>query len=309
MRLLIAETKAAAYADSLAEMPGLDITVAETQSEVTAGAAVCEIWLGAPDLLVEPLRRGLRPRWLQSTWAGITPLLAEGLPRDYLLSRAVGVFGQVISEYALTYMLANERQLLARLDSQRAGHWDTTLPGTLAGKCVLIVGTGDIGSAIAQLLRGFGCELLGISRQLHTGSVFDRTGTLEALPTFAARADYVINLLPDTSRTRDVYNAAFFQEMKPSALFINVGRGGAVVENDLVAALEQGHLAGAVLDVFRQEPLPHDHPFWSAPNLVITGHVAGPTLVPLMSGLFKDNVRRLQTGEDLRGQVDFNRGY
>lgn len=309
MRLLIGEPDFSGYAALLQDLHDVEIVGGDRLEDLLPVAEECPVWLGAPSLLVNLLKEGMRPQWLQSTWAGIMPLMNESLPRDYVLTRAVGVFGQVIGEYALTYMLAHERGLLSRLQSQAERRWDTTIPGTLAGRCVLIVGTGDIGSTIARLLNSFGCELLGISRQARLTSTLDQVGGMDRLLDFAERADYVINLLPDTPHTRDVYDARFFERMKRKALFINVGRGTAVVDDDLIAALNQNEIAGAVLDVFRQEPLPPAHPFWDTPNLTITGHMAGPTLAPPMASLFMDNLQRWQAGAPLRGQVDFERGY
>jgi phosphoglycerate dehydrogenase-like enzyme len=309
MRLLIVDPDPSAYLNLLKDVPTLQIANVDAATDLASIAEPCDIWLGSPDLMADLLREGLRPRWAQSTWAGIKPLLDEELPRDYVLSRAVGVFGQVIGEYALTYMLAHERSLLSRLQSQAHRRWDNALPGTLAGRCVLIVGAGDIGTTIGTMLKAFGCEVLGISRQVRPNEMMDEVGGMGRLSELAERADYVINLLPDTPHTRDVYDEGFFSRMKASGVFINAGRGTAVVDADLIAALGNGELAGAVLDVFREEPLPADHPFWSTRGLIITGHVAGPTLGPLMVNLFRENLQRWQCGKPLRGQVDFERGY
>ena len=115
--------------------------------------------------------------------------------------------------------------------------------------------------------------------------------------------------MPDPPATRDIYDAALFARLKPGALLINAGRGVAVVDADLVAALQKGQLAGAVIDVCRQEPLPAGHPFWSAPRLLLTGHSAAPTEPRLMVQLFVDNLRRYQACSELHGAVDFARGY
>lgn len=272
-------------------------------------AATCGIWLGQPDVLAALLRQGLKPDWLQSTWAGITPLLASDLPTDYRLSRAVGVFGQVMAEYVLTYLLAHQRQVLGRLASQVAENWDERRPGTLRGLKVLLVGAGEIGRQIAAFLAPFGVVLHGIAREPRALEAFADVHGMPALAEQAAWADVLVNLLPDTPATQDVYDAALFARMKADALFINVGRGVAVVDEALVAALRQGQLAGAVIDVCRQEPLPPGHPFWDAPRLLLTGHTSAPTDPTAMVALFLDNLGRWQRGEDLRGQVDFSRGY
>lgn len=275
----------------------------------TAQANRYAIWLGEPDAAAALLAQGAKPEWLQSTWAGFKPLLAAGLPRDYRLSRAVGVFGQPIAEYVIAQLLRHELQLDARQRSQHQREWNHRLPGSLAGKKVLIVGAGDIGGEVAGFLQPFGVELYGIVNTPRPLSAFKQVAGLDELQTAVQHADYVINLLPDTAATADIYNAALFAAMKTSALFINVGRGTAVVDEDLLAALRSKQIAGAVLDVFRQEPLPKAHPFWQAPNLTITGHVAGPMVPALLVRLFLDNLRRFQRGEALRGAVDFAKGY
>ncbi|KAA8995002.1 D-2-hydroxyacid dehydrogenase [Affinibrenneria salicis] len=269
----------------------------------------CPIWLGEPDVAAALLAQGAKPRWLQSTWAGFKPLLAAGLPRDYRLSRAVGVFGQPIAEYILAYMLRHRQQLDERSASQARGEWNHRQPHLLAGQRVLIVGAGDIGSEVAGFLQPFGVELIGIARTPRAIAHFSQVVGMEQLPGMVGSADYLINILPDTPATSDVYDAGLFAAMRPSALFINVGRGSAVVDADLVSALQQGLLAGAVLDVFRAEPLPAGHPFWRTPNLTITGHIAGPAVPSLLVRLFVDNLARLQRGETLRGEVSFEQDY
>ncbi|WP_137818413.1 D-2-hydroxyacid dehydrogenase [Pseudomonas sp. 2FG] len=310
MRVLIAEQHHATYADLLRRAePALEVRASDDPTELAQLAVDCPLWLGQPDLLAPLLRKGHQPQWLQSTWAGITPLLAKELPHDYRLTRAVGIFGQVMAEYVLTYMLAHERELLARLASQVERHWDNRLPHSLAGRRVLIVGAGDIGVSVAQFLAPFAVELLGVAREPRALAPFVEVAGLADLDRLVAQADYVINLLPDTPATQDIYDAALFAQCKPSALFINAGRGIAVVDADLVAALREGHLAGAVIDVCRQEPLPARHPFWTAFGLLLTGHSSAPTQPKLMAQLFLDNLKRYQAGEAMRGQVDFARGY
>ena len=310
MRVLIAEHDHAVYAQLLRQAaPDIEVLTSGDSAELSRLAADCPVWLGQPDLLATLLRQGHQPRWLQSTWAGITPLLADGLSRDYRLTRAVGIFGQVMAEYVLTYMLGHEREVLARLVSQVERKWDNRQGQGLAGRKVLIVGTGDIGQRVAQFLVPFGVQLYGIASEARTLAPFIEVGALKDLPRLVGDMDYVINLLPNTPDTHDIYDAALFKQFKPSGLFINVGRGVAVVDADLVQALKDGHLAGAVIDVCRQEPLPQRHPFWTAWGLLLTGHSSAPTSPPMMVQLFLETLRAYQAGEALRGEVDFSRGY
>ncbi|WDR36794.1 D-2-hydroxyacid dehydrogenase [Pseudomonas serboccidentalis] len=310
MRVLIAEHDHAVYARLLRQAaPELEVLTSGDSAELARQAADCPVWLGQPDLLATLLRQGHQPQWLQSTWAGITPLLADGLRRDYRLTRAVGIFGQVMAEYVLTYMLGHEREVLARLVSQVERKWDNRTGQSLVGRKVLIVGTGDIGQSVAQFLLPFGVELYGIASSAREQAPFVEVGAMADLPRLVGEVDYVVNLLPNTVHTHDIYDAALFKQFKPTGLFINVGRGVAVVDADLVEALKEGHLAGAVIDVCRQEPLPQRHPFWTAWGLLLTGHSSAPTSPALMVQLFVENLKAYQAGEALRGEVDFNRGY
>ncbi|PSS50655.1 D-2-hydroxyacid dehydrogenase [Pseudomonas sp. BBP2017] len=310
MRVLIAEQDHALYARLLREAdPDLEVLTSGDSAELADQAAQCPVWLGQPDLLATLLRQGHQPQWLQSTWAGITPLLADGLQRDYRLTRAVGIFGQVMAEYVLTYMLGHEREVLARLVSQVERKWDDRPGRSLDGRRVLIVGTGDIGQRVAEFLLPFGVKLYGIASQAREQAPFIEVAAMSELGRLVGEVDYVVNLLPDTPATHDLYDAALFARFNPEALFINAGRGVAVVDGDLVEALKLGHLAGAVIDVCRQEPLPARHPFWTAWGLLLTGHSSAPTSPTAMVRLFVENLRAYQAGEALRGEVDFQRGY
>lgn len=310
MRVLIAEHDHAVYARLLRQAaPELEVLTSGDSAELSRLAADCPVWLGQPDLLATLLRQGHQPQWLQSTWAGITPLLADGLPRHYRLTRAVGIFGQVMAEYVLTYILGHEREVLARLVSQVERKWDNRLGQSLVGRKVLIVGTGDIGQSVAQFLLPFGVKLYGIASQAREQAPFIEVAGLEDLGRLVGEVDYVVNLLPNTPSTHDLYDAALFKQFKSTGLFINVGRGVSVVDGDLVQALKDGHLAGAVIDVCRQEPLPQRHPFWTAWGLLLTGHSSAPTSPELMVQLFVDNLRAYEAKQALRGEVDFARGY
>ena len=310
MRVLIAEQDYSLYAQLLQQAaPELQVHTSGDSAQLAQLAADCPVWLGQPDLMATLLRQGHTPQWLQSTWAGITPLLAEGLGRDYRLSRAVGIFGQVMAEYVLTYMLGHEREVMARLVSQVERKWDNRTGQSLVGRKVLIVGAGDIGQTVAQFLQPFGVELYAIASSAREQAPFTEVATLSDLPRLVTQMDYVINLLPNTPETHDLYDAELFALFNPNAVFINAGRGVAVVDADLVEALRLGHLAGAIIDVCRQEPLPAKHPFWTAWGLLLTGHSSAPTSPPMMVQLFIDNLRAYQAGEPLRGEVDFERGY
>ncbi|UJR16737.1 hypothetical protein I4U23_003637 [Adineta vaga] len=310
MHILVLSSDYALYTDELLNVnPSLQLTADDKALNVVDAARECPIWFGDPHLVVELLRLGIKPRWIQSTWAGVSPLMAEDLPNDYILTRAVGVFGQLMAEYLLTYILAHERQLMERIDHQKQRKWCNLQPGTLKGRQILIVGAGEIGCCVAQMLLPFGIDLIGIVNTTRSINPFRLCGTLDDLPGFLENADYVINLLPDTSQTQNIWNATLFDRMKPTAIFINAGRGNAVVDADLIATLEQKRLAGAIIDVCREEPLLVDHPFWHTKGLILTNHSAAPSLARPIAELFCNNLNRFCNHLSMLGKVDFNRCY
>ncbi|MCV9878277.1 D-2-hydroxyacid dehydrogenase [Brenneria izbisi] len=286
--------------------PALELALSDGTAEQ---AQRYPVWLGQPDVAAGLLSQGAKPKWLQSTWAGFKPLLADGLPRDYRLSRAVGVFGQPIAEYVIAHLLRHELQLAERQVSQQRREWNHRLPGSLASKNVLIVGAGEIGCEVAGFLQPFGVALFGIVHTPRALPHFQQVVGIAELKTAVQNMDYIINILPDTTATTDIYCTEVFAAMRSSALFINVGRGSAVIDEDLLTALRTKQIAGAVLDVFRQEPLPTAHPFWAEPELTLTGHIAGPMVPVLMGQLFLHNLACFHKDETLRGEVDFSREY
>ncbi len=266
------------------------------------------VWLGAPSTAASLLPKR-KPDWLQLTWAGFAPLLDPQLPRDYFATRAISVFGEPMLEYVLFHLLEHERRACLCRENQSRFIWNQVTAGAIAGKTVLIAGLGSIGQHIAQQLSQLGLKVIGVQKTPQEFRYIAEVAGLDRLHELAADADYVVSVLPDTSTTRDIYDRDFFQAMKSTGVFINIGRGSAVVDKELVFALEQGEIAGAVLDVFRIEPLPPSHQFWVTPGLTLTPHIAGPTDPSRMVDLFLSNLSLFQSGQPLNGLIDFNRDY
>jgi phosphoglycerate dehydrogenase-like enzyme len=199
----------------------------------------------------------------------------------------------------------------AALRDQGARRWTRRVSEPLAGKTLGILGLGAIGQEVARKAAALELTVIGTRREAapvpHVARVFPPDGTAEVLGT----ADFVLLLLPVTPATRDFMNARRLREMRPTAWLLNYGRGELVVDADLVDAVKQGVIAGAVLDVFRTEPLPDDHPFWTTPGITVLPHFGGlhPTRDELVAQLFVDNLRRFLDGEPLRHVVDRARGY
>lgn len=284
----------------MAHLPDLEI--------IPAPSPGCDLALGEPTLIRAALPRLPGLRWAQSTWAGVEPLLDACLRRDYLLTNARGVFGSLMAEYVFGYLLFHERKILQRLQAQRAGRWDDSQTGVLRGKTLGLLGVGSIGCCLAATARHFGMQVRGFTRADETCPHVDVYSHRDLL-SFVDGLDYLVNSLPDTPATRRLVDAAVLDRLPAHALFINAGRGSVVDEAALAGALSAGKIAGAVLDVYEQEPLPPDHIFWQTPNLLVTFHTAAPSFPEDIVGVFIENYRLLLDGQPLRYQVDFDKGY
>jgi phosphoglycerate dehydrogenase-like enzyme len=292
-----------------ARLPDLDVIAASSPSEAARCATTVDVVLGDPSLVRELLADLPKLRWVQSTWAGVEPLLDRSLRRDYILTNARGVFGGLMAEYVFGYMLAHERRVFERYASQQAGRWDPTPPGTLHGKQIGLIGVGSIGAALARTAQHFGMRVKGYTRASESCPDVDAYFHGDDRGAFAADLDYLVAIAPNTAATRRVVDAALLAALPPRAVFINPGRGSLVDEAALADALRSGRLAAAVLDVFDEEPLPSDHFFWRTPNLLITSHTAAISFPDDIAPVFVDNYRRLIAGDPLRYVVDFERGY
>lgn len=269
----------------------------------------CEILFGAPTSIRNALHTLPTVRWVQSMWAGVEPLLDPSLRRDYVLTNARGVFGGLMAEYVLGYLLAHERKVFERAEAQKQKVWDTSLTGSLKGKTIGLLGVGSIGADVAQAAKFFGMQVRGYTRSSEASSHVDAYYHGDALLEFTHGLDYLVSILPNTKETRKIIDAKVLNSLPPHALFINVGRGSAVDEAVLLSALRENRIAGAVLDVFEEEPLPKEHPFWDAPNLKMTFHTSAPSLPEDIARVFIDNYRLYIEGKPLKYVVDFARGY
>jgi len=302
-KLVILSKQAEAYQRFVdaTKLPGLDILTSPTPD--------CELVFGEPNLIRENLPVLPNLKWAQATWAGVEPLLDPTLRRDYTLTNARGVFGPLMSEFVFGYLLLHERKILQRLEAQKQSKWDATLTGTLRGKTIGLLGVGSIGADLAKTAKFFGMIVKGYTKASETSAQVDRYYHGNDLLEFADGLDYLVSVLPNTSETRRIVNSELLSTLPSSALFINVGRGSAVDQAALINALETNKLAGAVLDVFEQEPLPAQHPFWKTKNLFITGHTSAPSFPKDITEVFIENYRLFSEGKPLKYLVDFEKGY
>jgi phosphoglycerate dehydrogenase-like enzyme len=292
-----------------AACPDLSIIAASEVDDGLARGAHSDILLGDPSRVTAALPHLPRLVWTQLTWAGVEPMLDPALRRDYVLTNIRGVFGPLMSEYVFGYLLAHERRILPRHEAQREGRWDATLPGTLQGKTLGLVGVGSIGAHLAGTARHFGMRVHGYTRSSRDCADVHRYFHGAEKAAFASGLDYLVAVVPNTQGTRGLVDADMLGALPAHAVVVNAGRGDTIDEAALVDALTHGRLAAAVLDVFAEEPLPAGHALWRTPNTFITGHTSAPSFPRDIVAVFVENYRRFHGGQALLHRVDFERGY
>lgn len=283
------------------QLSGLEFT--EEKSEAT-------IVLADPPLAAKSLDDFSRMEWLQSTFAGVDKLMAEGLRQDYMLTNVKGVFGQLIAEYVLGYLTQHYRHFVFYQQQQQANQWSPRPYRSLAGLQMVILGTGVIGSHLASVAKSFAIEVVGVNSSgiPPKDSPFDSVYHNAELSSALSRADIVVSTLPNTPQTRHILNQQSLSACH-NALLFNVGRGANLDESALIPAIEAGHIQHAFLDVFEQEPLPADHPFWNHASVTITPHIAAVSFPQQVVEIFAESFPLWCSGLDPQFVVDFTKGY
>jgi phosphoglycerate dehydrogenase-like enzyme len=283
-----------------ADLPNLEILTDPSQ---------CDIVLGEPKRIRDELPNLPHLRWAQSIYAGVESLVDTTQRRDYILTNARGVFGELMSEYVFGYILAHEKKIFERYQSQQSRKWDRFESGVLRGKTIGLLGVGSIGAHLAGTATHFGMKVWGYTKSSETSKQVDKYFHRNELLNFAKGLDYLVVVLPKTDGTNNIVNTEMLNALPPHAVIINVGRGNAVDGSALVDALHNNQIAAAVLDVTDPEPLPEEHPFWTTPNLLLTFHTSAISYPEDMVKLFIENYRLYIAGKPLKYQVDFERGY
>ena len=273
-------------------------------------AASAEIWFcaGPPP---EPPRTLPGLRWIHSGWAGVEPWFRRPeWGAEVALTRTVGDFPERMAQHVFGYLLAWELGVPEALRQMAAREWRRWVPGTLAGRTLLIVGYGEVGRAVGRVGKALRMEVLGIRRgPIPAGEAEAGIADVSALENALPRGDVVVNLLPATPATEGFWSGERFRRLPAGAVFVNVSRGSTVDEAALLDGLAEGRPARALLDVFRVEPLPAEDPLRSRPGVWITPHVAGIGTVETMASEFVANWRRYRSGAPLRHVVSRARGY
>ncbi len=276
-----------------------------------------------------------RLQWVQFNSAGIDPFLDHALlqKKDVVVTTMSGVITGQIAEYVLMAMLAFGQKLpeLNRLKAARvwpseAEKWENLLPRELRHSTVGILGYGSIGRQVARLLQPFGATVLAAKKDVMRpedkgyilegmgdphGDFFDRLYPITALHSLLAESDFVVVALPLTDETHHLLDQRAFQTMKSTAYLINIGRGELIDQDALVAALREKHIAGAALDVFKEEPLPEESPLWEFENVILSPHISGLShhLQEETLKLFLENLNRYLAELPLYNRLDHQRGY
>ncbi len=288
-------------------------TAVELREAFGAGASVVFGWDYDADLLPQVWEAAGGLRWIQTASAGVDRLLFPELAGgDVVVTNARGVFDEPIAESVLGYIVAFATGLPATVRDTAERRWRHRNTERVAGTRLVVVGPGPIGRAAGRLAKAIGMHVEAVGRSARDREEpFERIRGPEDLIDALAKADYVLDALPLTGRTRHLFDDLAFGAMKPSARFLNVGRGGTVDTDALVRVLGARRIAGAALDVFEEEPLPPDHPLWAAPNVVISPHMSGDVAgwEVAVADVFLDNLERYVEGSPLRNVVDKRAGH
>lgn len=288
----------------------------ETVDSITTAEAV----IGEPE--ESELQKAGNLRWLQLTWAGVDKYTKmKTFPSEVTLTNASGAFGKIISEYVIGNIIVLYRSLPTYWENKQKHIWEKNNSiDTIYNKNILILGTGDIGKNIAHRMKAFETHVTGIKKTLAPGDIeklkdFDKVYDLAALDEQLPYADIVIGCLPGTPETKGLLDYRRLTSMKKDAVLVNVGRGTLIPTEDLIRVLQEGHLKGAVLDVFETEPLSENAPLWNMENVILTPHIAGPSfggnteVQDMIWNICMENLERYLNGKELKNIVRLNEGY
>ncbi|WP_120519865.1 D-2-hydroxyacid dehydrogenase [Arthrobacter celericrescens] len=288
-----------------------DVVVVRTADEFRAAQPGAEI-LFLNDFRTK-LLRDVGPgelRWIHTSSIGVDTLLTEEIVNsDIVVSNSRGVCERPIAEWVLGVLLMFTKDLRRTIELQRARTWQHRETEPLLGRKVLVVGPGPVGRETVLLLRAAGMDVTVVGRSARDDAQLGPISGFDDLDALLGEADDVVLTVPLTEETRGLFNAARFDRMRPGARLVNVGRGAVVVEQDLLEAIDTGHLGAAALDVFENEPLPAGNPLWSRNNILVSPHASGDLIGwrGRVVECFARNLQRWKTGEPLNDVVDLKK--
>ena len=273
-----------------------------------AGTEAMLAWGTPPGLLPQMPKL----QWVQALTAGVEGWLAlSDLPPGLTLTCARGTHRQSMAENILGALFHLTKPYPAIVEDQKHARWMRRTATPLAGQTLGILGLGAVGQQVAAIATMIGMRVIGTKRRAEPVSGVAEVLSPERTDDVLAQSDFVLLLLPATPETDSFMDARRLSRMKPTAWLLNFGRGHLIADADLIAAVEAGVIAGAILDVFRQEPLPSEHPFWGTERILVLPHIGGghPQRDKAVARLFVDNLSRWLNGQPLREVVDRAAGY
>lgn len=245
---------------------------------------------------------------VQNLWAGVEEIVDNATLTQPLARMVDEGLTQGMVEWCVGHVMRHHLGMDAQIIRQD-GVWDPVVPPLARGRSVTVLGLGELGQAVCAALNGLGFDLRGWSRSLRAVAGVATFAGEEGLNEALTGAEIVVLLLPQTMATENLMNAARLDLLAEGAVLINPGRGPLVDDEALLAALDSGHLAHATLDVFREEPLPPEHPFWAHDKVTVTPHIASVTRPSSAARVIAENIRRGEAGEPFLHLVDRTRGY
>lgn len=291
-------------------LPDADLLICHNEEELENVVSEAEIAFVSHTFPQSFFGKARNLRWVQAMAAGVESFVGDaGRLKNVVLTRMVGVDAPYMAEYVLAYMLYLSQKIDRVAKAQKERRWDPFVTEFICKKTCGIMGLGAIGQVIAKRAKGMGMRVISwdvVSRKL---PFVDTEYEPEKMEDFLQESDYVVLILPAIPGTLNLIGRDAFKAMKKQAYLINICRGALVDEVALVEALKQGQIAGAVLDVVKQEPLPPNSELWDCPNLIVSPHISGPGLPEDMAEFFKMNFLKYLRGEPLQGVVDPARGY
>jgi len=305
----------AAYLDAIKAAGLADRVVVDTLSRKEQPSA--DQMARTEALMAYAVPPGLLPampklRWAQAMTAGVEGWIAlPDLPENLTLTCARGTHKESMPENIIGALFYVAKPYAAAVENQKRGKWVQSVAQPLTGKTLGILGLGAIGQEVARIAAALGLRVIGTRRRPEPMANVAEVLPADRTPEVLAQSDFLLLLLPATRETDNFINAERLAMMKPSAWLLNFGRGHVIKDDDLVAAVKARKIAGAMLDVFRQEPLPADHPFWATEGIIVLPHIGGPhpQRDRVVARLFADNLGRFLDGKPLKEVVDRKAGY
>jgi phosphoglycerate dehydrogenase-like enzyme len=311
-KILIYHPEAAMYAGLLRErFPGVEPMATSDEGEFRRHLHDTEIILGVT-FPVDVLADATRLKWFHCTSAGVDFLMSEiGNLEEIIVTNSRGIHGNNIADYVLGTVLMLHWDFPKILRDQESQLWLSKYVAPISELTLGVIGLGSIGRVVAMRAASSGLRVLGVKRHPSAVEWVEEVFAPAELDCFLPKCDVVVLAVPETSETRRMIGVRQLSLMRSTAFLINIARGRIIDEKALVAALQEGRISGAALDVFEIEPLPQDSPLWSMRNVIVTPHIAGSPAryVERAFEVFADNLARWQSGTELCHVVDIERGY